>query len=106
MRHLTTLATACALSLVLAAAAFAHTPICSCFDEGDGTVTCEGGFSDGSSAAGVGIHVLDASGKSILDGKMNENSEFNFKKPGGDYTVMFDAGEGHQIRISGSDIVE
>ncbi|MBK1637032.1 hypothetical protein CKO19_14985, partial [Rhodovulum adriaticum] len=29
----------------------AHTPLCACYDNGDGTVLCEGGFSDGSSAA-------------------------------------------------------
>ena len=106
MKKFTALAAACALSLGFAAQAMAHTPICSCFDEGDGTVLCEGGFSDGSSASGVHMKVLDASGKIVTDGKMNEASEFSFKKPSGDYTVLFDAGEGHRIEIPGSDIVE
>ena len=48
MKRLTALAAACVLTLGFAAQALAHTPICSCFDEGDGNVTCEGGFSDDS----------------------------------------------------------
>ena len=35
---------------VWAGVALAHTPLCSCYDNGDGSVECEGGFSDGSSA--------------------------------------------------------
>ncbi len=92
------------LMLAAASQALAHTPLCSCWDNGDGTVTCEGGFSDGSSAAGVGIAVLDSAQGVIESGKMNEVSEFSFKKPEGEYSVKFDAGEGHQIVIPGSQI--
>ncbi|MBK5930777.1 hypothetical protein CCR82_09650 [Halochromatium salexigens] len=99
--------TALALTLVLGATtAIAHTPLCSCYDNGDGTVLCEGGFSDGSSAAGVGIRVLDADENVVLEGEMNEYSEFEFDKPDGDYKVVFDAGPGHGVEIAGSDIVE
>ena len=93
------------LALAWAAPALAHTPLCSCYDNGDGTVTCEGGFSDGSSAAGVQIRV-EAGGKVAIQGKMDENSEFSFDKPAGDYKVVFDAGEGHRIEIEGKDILE
>ncbi len=86
--------------------ALAHTALCSCFDNGDGTVTCEGGFSDGSTASGVGMIVKDASGAVIMKGEMNEESTYDFKKPEGKYTVMFDAGEGHQVIIDSADIVE
>ena len=92
--------------LLLAAPALAHTPLCSCFDNGDGTISCEGGFSDGSSASGVGMVVKDGSGKVLIEGRMSENSDFDFEKPKGDYTVIFDAGEGHVIEIKGQDIVE
>jgi type 1 fimbria pilin len=95
-----------ALVLVLAGSAFAHTPLCSCFDEGDGTITCEGGFSDGSSAAGVTMYVEDGGGHTLLKGKMDEDSEFTFDKPNDDFTVVFDAGEGHTIEIDGKEIVE
>ncbi|MBN2886105.1 MAG: hypothetical protein JXM75_05285 [Chromatiaceae bacterium] len=98
-----TLLLACGLA---AGQALAHTPLCSCYDNGDGTVFCEGGFSDGSSASGVKISVLDASGNALIEGAMNENSEFEFDKPDGDYSVLFDAGPGHAISIKGQDIVE
>ncbi|MBL4902091.1 MAG: hypothetical protein JKY62_05515 [Desulfocapsa sp.] len=92
--------------LVSATIAQAHTPLCSCFDNGDDTITCEGGFSDGSSAAGVSIRLETLDGRILLEGKMNEDSEFTFDKPKGDYIVMFDAGEGHQIKVPGKEIVE
>ena len=90
---------------LLVSQVFAHTALMSCFDNGDGTITCEGGFSDGSSANGVKFRV-EADGKTLIEGKMDEYSEFNFKKPMGNYSAVFDAGEGHQVHISGSDITE
>jgi len=90
----------------LANYSYAHTPLCSCYDNGDGTVTCEGGFSDGSSAAGITMLVLDKSGKVLIKGKMNEDSEFTFKKPDVPYTVVFDAGPGHVVKIDSKDITE
>jgi hypothetical protein len=94
------------MAAVCVAPAAAHTPLCSCYDNGDSTVTCEGGFSDGSSAAGVQMRVEDTAGKVLIKDKMDENSEFNFKKPDGTYRVVFDAGQGHVIEIDGKDILE
>lgn len=90
---------------VLANSLFAHTAIMSCFDNADGTITCEGGFSDGSSASGVKFHILQ-NGKKTFETKMNEDSEVTFKKPNGSYSAVFDAGEGHAVHIKGSDITE
>ena len=95
-----------AFGLLLAGQVLAHTPLCSCYDNGDGTITCEGGFSDGSSAAGVEIRILDAAGKVLVKGKMDEDSEFTCKKPKGPYKVQFDAGPGHLVEVDGKDIVE
>ena len=95
-----------AAMVAFAGQAFAHSPLMSCFDNGDNTVTCEGGFSDGSSAAGVKVHVKDGSGASIIEAKMNQDSEVTFDKPDGDYKVVFDSGEGHSVEIDGADIVE
>lgn len=96
-----------ALALALAApTAWAHTPLFACFDNGDGTVFCEGGFSDGSSASGISVTVTEASGKVVINGKLNDNSEFEFEKPADAYAVLFDAGEGHKIEILSQDIVE
>lgn len=96
------------LMLVAAAAtsAEAHNAICECFDNGDETVTCEGGFSDGAKAAGVPVRVLDASGKVLVDGAMTENSDFTFPRPDVDFRVEFDAGQGHVVTIDGRDIEE
>lgn len=84
---------------------FAHTAIMSCFDNGDGTITCEGGFSDGSSASGVKFHIIQ-NDKKVFESKLSEDSEITFDKPKGTYTAVFDAGEGHQVNIKGSDITE
>lgn len=89
--------------MLAATMAQAHTPLCSCFDNGDQTITCEGGFSDGSSAAGVAMRV-EAGGKVLQEGKMNKSSEFTFNKPKDDFIVVFDAGEGHVIKVPGKDI--
>jgi len=91
------------LIMVFTVAAYAHTPLMSCFDEGDGTVTCEGGFSDGSSASGVEFMVEQGS-KTVLKTRLNEFSEINFEKPQGDYKAIFNAGEGHVVAINGKDI--
>lgn len=92
--------------LLVSVPARAHTPLCDCFDNGDGSVTCQGSFSDGSSASGVKMSVLDEKGKPVAEGKMNKDSEFNFKKPSGTYTVRFDAGAGHALEIKSSRIVK
>ncbi|MEA1995631.1 MAG: hypothetical protein U9N18_05740 [Campylobacterota bacterium] len=85
---------------------FAHTPLLCCFDNGDGTITCEGGYSDGTAGAGVKMKVVDKSGKNLIAGKMNEDSEFTVKKPNVSYTVIFDAGPGHVCKVKGEDIIE
>ena len=95
-----------ALFLLTAVQSFAHTPLCSCYDNGDGSITCEGGFSDGSSAAGVEMRAVSEDGKILIKGKMDEDSEFTFKKPSGPFTVQFDAGPGHLIEIEGTEITE
>ncbi|SNR77913.1 hypothetical protein SAMN04488503_1222 [Humidesulfovibrio mexicanus] len=101
------LAAAALAALLLASVpAWAHTPLCDCFDNGDGTVTCQGSFSDGSSSAGVKMSVRDDKGTVLADGKMNKDSEFTFKKPSGAYTVRFDAGAGHALEIKSSRIVK
>ena len=83
--------------------ALAHTPLLSCFDEGDGTVTCEGGFSDGSSASDVNFYV-DQGGKKVIEQKFNELNTVNFPKPADAYEAVFDAGEGHKVIIKGDKI--
>ena len=105
-KTLNVLLTCMLLGFFLAPQAIAHTPLCSCYDNGDGTITCEGGFSDGSSGAGVTLRVEDKDGKALLKGKMDEDSEFTFNKPKAPYKVLFDAGPGHVVEVKSEDITE
>ncbi len=92
-------------SVLMTSMLFGHTAIMSCFDNGDGTITCEGGFSDGSSASGINFFILE-NGKKTFSAKMSEDSEVTFKKPSADYEAVFDAGEGHAVHVKGADITE
>lgn len=96
----------CVLLLGLAGAglAWSHNAICSCFDNGDDTITCEGGFSDGAKATGVPLRVLDQAGKILVEGVMDKNSSYTFPRPKVPFTVQFSAGEGHVVTIDGRDI--
>lgn len=92
------------LLLAAAATAWAHNAICSCFDNGDESITCEGGFSDGGSAAGVPMRVYDQAGKVIVEGKLGKEGDFRFARPPVPFRVEMDAGEGHVVKIDGRDI--
>ena len=84
--------------------AMAHSPLFDCYDNGDGTATCEGAFSDGSTASGVGIRVELASGRILMQGEMDDASSYTFDMPEEEYSVYFEAGEGHEIVLFGDDI--
>ena len=96
------------LGLVLAALgtapAGAHSPICNCYDNADGTITCEGGFSDGASAAGVSIRVVGAGNRVLIAGEMDDTSTFSFATPEQEFHIVFDAGDNHIVTIFGDDI--
>lgn len=93
-----------AVCLIWTVAAWAHTPIMACYLNGDGTATAEGGFSDGSSAAGVAMTVRSTDGKVLQEGKMDDLGEFIFDLPEVGYEVEFNAGPGHVIVVQGKDI--
>ncbi len=94
-----------ATMVTLPGMAYAHSAIFDCFDNGDGTISCQGGFSDGSSAAGVAVKV-EAGGSVVESLKLDSNSEVTFKKPTEEYKVTFDGGEGHSIAVDGKTIVQ
>ena len=95
-----------AVLLAAAGSASAHSALCTCFDNGDGTVTCEGGFSDGSSASGVRMFIRQLDDKTLIRGRINADGEFTFEKPKGEYKVVFDGGPGHQVIVAGKEITE
>jgi hypothetical protein len=86
--------------------AFSHSAYMNCADNADGSITCEGGFSDGSSASGVPVKVIGADGQEIAKGTMNADDEYSFQKPSVDYKVTLDAGDGHEVTIDGKSIVK
>lgn len=93
------------MTLLATCSMYAHTALLTCFDNSDNTITCEGGFSDGSSASGVKMEI-SANNTIIIQGSMDENSEFTFTKPTQSYQVTFNAGDGHILHIKGEDIFE
>jgi hypothetical protein len=52
------------------------------------------------------MRVEDNAGKVLIQGKMDDDSEFTFDKPTGEYKVQFAAGEGHEITVDGKEITE
>lgn len=96
----------CALGLsLMASQAFAHSALLNCFDNADGTFTCQGGFSDGSSATGIVIVVMDTSGNVLQEAQLNADSEIVLPYPHGDFRVLFDGGPGHSVEITGDVIM-
>lgn len=93
-------------ALTFAPCAFAHAPVFDCFAEGEEKITCEGGFSDGASAAGVLVRVLDKDDRVLIEGKIDADGRFSFSKPKQVYHVVFDAGAGHAVTVFGADITE
>ncbi len=85
--------------------ALAHSALLNCFDNADGTFTCQGGFSDGSSATGIKIVVKDSSGNVLQEAQLNADSEVVLPRPQQDFTVLFNGGSGHSVEISGETIV-
>ncbi len=92
------------VGLTFSLGASAHSPLFDCFDNGDGTATCEGAFSDGASAAGVGIRVELANGRVLFQSQLDEASSYSFEIPDQEYMVYFEAGTGHEIVLFGDDI--
>ncbi|WP_070971156.1 hypothetical protein [Vibrio sonorensis] len=102
---MTKLSIATLLATLMPFSTMAHTALMSCYDEGNGYLICEGGFSDGASAEGVEFRI-EQNGNAILQTKLDEFGEVYFEKPKGDFTVVLNAGEGHVVYIDGQDISE
>ena len=88
---------------VAAQQAHAHAPIFNCASAGS-KIRCEAGYSDGSSAAGRTIAVLDVNHKLLSEGKVGADGKFEFDRPTGDFHVAFDGGQYHQITLYSRDI--
>jgi hypothetical protein len=97
------------LSLLLAGSALsclaqAHNPVCECEPQGQEEIICVGGFSDGSGAPGVTLDVIGYDEQILVAGKLDSDSRLSFKRPDGEFYVLFDAGPGHVVEIDHTDI--
>jgi len=93
-------------ALMFGSTAWAHHPVASCKQVAKQMIECEGGFSDGSKAAGVAMEVLGYDEKVLLSSKLDSHSKLRFKRPDVDFYVLFDAGPGHVVEIDQADITE
>lgn len=84
--------------------ASAHSAVFDCHKEKDGSVACEAGFSDGSSAAGMKVRVMDLTNKVLMESVLTKEGTYSFKPPAGKYHVMFDGGPGHTVTMDSEDI--
>lgn len=94
-----------ALLLSVATAALAHNPVVECRQVSADTIQCRGAFSDGSLAPGVRLDVMSYDDKVLVSGKLDKSSMLSFKKPKGDFFVLFDAGPGHVVEVDHAEIV-
>ena len=114
------------LALFFSPQVSAHTPLLIVEDNEDGTIYIEGGFSDGSTAAGTKILLVEKEkykgdveklkkeGKKLYNkklvlwqGKLDEDGCLEeVKKPEVPYLVIFDAGPGHAVEKEGPILTE
>ena len=92
------------IAVMIASPAFAHDPIISCFDNKDGTITCEAGYSDGAASAGQTIRVMMPNKRLILENKFGRDSSYTFKKPEGDFLVEFVGDPGHRAVFDSAEL--
>ncbi|SHI32438.1 hypothetical protein [Pollutimonas bauzanensis] len=92
--------------LCMSLAAWAHNPMAQCLQVDANTIKCKGGFSDGSEAPGVTLDVISYDEQILVPGKLADDSTLTFKKPAGEFYVLFDAGPGHVVEIDHSEIQE
>ncbi len=106
MKKILSLMFFCAVLLSFSTQAQAHSALLNCFDNADGTFTCQGGYSDGSSATGIRIVVKDDSGRTLQEAQLNADSEVILPRPQQNFTVLFDGGSGHSVEIPGESIIK
>ncbi|MGG5288962.1 hypothetical protein [Pseudomonas shirazensis] len=105
MKHLTR-RLALPLLLLCAGPALAHNPMCECTPVDAEQIKCTGGFSDGSGAPGVTLDVIGYDEQVLVGSKLGDDSTLTFKRPDGEFYVLFDAGPGHVVEIDHADIGE
>jgi hypothetical protein len=82
----------------------AHTPLFDCFEEEGNQVVCEAGFSDGASAEGIEVRMINAQGRVLARKEIEADGSATFDRPDEEFTMVFTAGESHEITVIGDDI--
>lgn len=85
-------------------AAWAHPPLCVCKMIDATTVGCEGGFADGTGVPGVRLDVVRYDESIILQTSFEADSTVSFRKPDGEFYMLFDAGPGQSFDVDYKDI--
>ncbi|QEY70316.1 hypothetical protein [Pseudomonas denitrificans (nom. rej.)] len=92
------------LGLSASASALAHAPYCECTALDAQTIRCVGGFTDGSAAPGVTLDVMSSDNQVLIPGKLGADSSLTFKRPSGDFYILFDVGPGYMVEVDPSEI--
>jgi len=100
-KNLIIMAAAAVIWLGLAGPALSHTLFMNLMDNEDGTVSVEGMFSTGATAAGLPLYLLDKKEKQIQKLVLDADGEATFEIPDQPYTVFLDGGPGHTVREPG-----
>ena len=94
------------LAAALAGPAAAHSPIMTCYDNGDETVTCEAGFSDGASATGSQIALMTEDQRLLGAGEVDEAGGYTFDYPDADFfEIQFISDSAHTLTLYSDEIV-
>ncbi len=93
------------LALGAATPALAHAPLLDCYADGEATITCEAGYSDGASAVNQVIRVRDGDHRLLFEDRFGENGAFSFPRPEAvEFHVQFEGDQFHSVIVYSSDI--
>lgn len=95
-------------SFLALGAIHAHESFLDCYDNRDGTITCQAGYSDGDLPADTDrILVKDRGGKTLLSGSFDEAGTFSFERPeqGGFIVIFVGSQIGHTNRVDASGLL-
>ena len=94
------------IAILFAQPAAAHAPLLDCYDNGDASITCEAGYTDGSSASGQIIRVRDADNRLLFEDHFDANGSFTFDQPdAAEFQVQFEGDQFHSVVLYSLDIL-
>jgi hypothetical protein len=110
MKHMIGFSALAAGALLLGSASvvLAHESYMDCFDNRDGTITCEAGYEDGSPPNDQDRVLLkDADGRTLVTGFFDAEGRFTFPRPAEDDFMMIFIGIeiGHTNRVNARDLI-